>query len=107
MVRGVAASDAAVGDQFGISVSLLGDRGLVGAWGDDGGAGSAYFGLLTVERVVRRRWIGVVLMILQRQRDVAQHAGGLRMVGAEVGLVQRQRAPVLLLGLDVASSTSR
>ena len=39
------ASDGVVDDQFGISVSLSGDRVLIGAWGDDdngGQSGSAY-----------------------------------------------------------------
>jgi len=39
------ASDGAVGDEFGNSVSISGDYALVGAWGDDdngGNAGSAY-----------------------------------------------------------------
>ncbi|MBK8914072.1 MAG: thrombospondin type 3 repeat-containing protein [Phycisphaerales bacterium] len=33
------AADAAVNDQFGLSVSLTGDTAVVGAWGDDGPAG--------------------------------------------------------------------
>jgi len=36
------ASDAGIGDSFGISVSLSGDRALVGAYGDNGDRGSAF-----------------------------------------------------------------
>ncbi len=44
-VSKLTASDAAGGDEFGVSVSVSGDMGLVGAWGDDDGgtsSGSAY-----------------------------------------------------------------
>jgi len=36
------ASDAAMGDRFGTAVALSGNTALVGAFGDDGNAGSAY-----------------------------------------------------------------
>lgn len=35
------ADDAALGDELGISVAVSGDTALVGAWGDDGAAGSS------------------------------------------------------------------
>jgi len=41
-VAKLTASDGSVSDQFGISVSLSGDTGLVGAWRDDSLTGSAY-----------------------------------------------------------------
>lgn len=37
-----AASDGAAGDNFGWSVAVSGDTAIAGAWGDDGGKGSAY-----------------------------------------------------------------
>ena len=41
-LRKIVASDGESGDQFGISVDLVGDKLAVGAWGDNGGAGSTY-----------------------------------------------------------------
>ena len=38
----LAASDGAAYDQFGKSVSISGDTGLVGAWGDNSNTGAAY-----------------------------------------------------------------
>lgn len=40
--RMLSAGDGVADDQFGISVALEGDTALVGAWGDDGGMGSAH-----------------------------------------------------------------
>lgn len=41
-VARVVASDAASGDRFGFSVSVSGDRAIVGAYSDDSGQGAAY-----------------------------------------------------------------